>query len=114
MNDQSAFEFPPFQKHSATSLQAADLAQPSMNALQAKVLAEIRRSGPAGATDEQLQSDLKMNPSTQRPRRIELVAKGLVADGGARRRTRANRWAVAWVAVKVQTARAILPLEPPQ
>ena len=53
-----------------------------------------------GATDEEIQIALKMNPSTERPRRVELVAKSLVADGAIRRKTSSGRWAVVWVARK--------------
>jgi hypothetical protein len=50
---------------------------------------------PLGATDMQMQRDLKMNPSTQRPRRLELVRLGFVEDSGERRvetRTKAIVW----------------------
>lgn len=91
------FELPPYQRHSVTSLQAAVLAEPLVNALQAKVFAQIKLCG--GATDEELQVALGLNPSTQRPRRIELVEKGLVRDSGKTRKTAANRNAVVWETV---------------
>jgi hypothetical protein len=50
-----------------------------------------------GATDEEIQFVVGMNPSTQRPRRIELVRMGLVRDSGTTRLTRAGRKATVWV-----------------
>lgn len=43
-----------------------------------------------------MQTSIPMNPSTQRPRRIELQAMGLVSDTGRTRETRAGRNAVVW------------------
>jgi hypothetical protein len=37
-----------------------------------------------------------MNPSTQRPRRVELVEGGWVEDSGERRPTRSGMDAVVW------------------
>ena len=51
-----------------------------------------------GATDEEIQTGLDMNPSTQRPRRVELVEQGLLEDSGRTRLTRSRRSAVVWVA----------------
>ena len=49
-----------------------------------------------GATDEEIQLGLGMNPSTQRPRRVELVEGGWIEDSGERRKTRSGRSAVVW------------------
>jgi len=84
----------PAQQHSRTSIQAADsLDGKALNALQRKVLAWLAENGPA--TDEEMQEGLGMNPSTQRPRRIELARRGLVVEAGARR-TASGRMAVVW------------------
>lgn len=49
-------------------------------------------------TDEEIQEALSMNPDTERPRRVELAADGLVvADGEGV--TRSGRRAVRWRAV---------------
>jgi hypothetical protein len=50
-----------------------------------------------GATDEEIQAGLDMNPSTQRPRRVELVEAGLIKDSRRTRLTRSKRPAVVWV-----------------
>ena len=51
---------------------------------------------PDGLTDEQIQQYLDMNPSTQRPRRGELVAAGMLLDSGQTRPTTSGRPAVVW------------------
>ena len=60
-----------------------------------RVLHVIARST-SGLTDEQIQMALEMNPSTQRPRRVELVEGGWIEDSGEKRRTRSGRRAVIW------------------
>jgi hypothetical protein len=62
--------------------------------MRGRVLELLRECGPL--TDEEMQVRLEMNPSTQRPRRIELVGMGLVVDSGTTRKTRSGRSAVAW------------------
>jgi hypothetical protein len=84
----------PHQPHSATSRAAATAIAPDLNELQARVLGVIRLMGQA--TDEQLQHALRMNPSTQRPRRIELAKLGLIRDSGRTAPTRSGRQAVLW------------------
>jgi len=80
---------------SITSAQAADSLGPAtLNALQRQVLALLQAT-PDGLTDEEMQQRLEMNPSTQRPRRIELARRGLVVEAGTRR-TASGRMAVVW------------------
>ena len=87
----------PAVQSSRTSMQAADSLGPAtLNALQRKVL-ELLAATPEGLTDEEMQKRLGMNPSTQRPRRIELARRGLVVEGGTRR-TASGRMAVVWQA----------------
>ena len=84
---------------SATSAAAADSLGPAtLNALQRRVL-ELLAAWPQGLTDEEMQHKLGMNPSTQRPRRIELARRGLVVTCGTRRTAsgrNADVWRVAW------------------
>lgn len=84
---------PPHVAGSDTSIDARDGIRESVNALQARVLG-LLAFGPQ--TDEEMQIDGGMIPSTQRPRRIELCELGLVCDSGARRRTSRGRSAVVW------------------
>ena len=79
---------------SATSAAASDALGPAtLNAMQRQVLEYIRDHGPS--TDEQIATGCDMNPSTARPRRIELVRRGLVVEAGERR-TASGRKAVVW------------------
>jgi hypothetical protein len=88
--------FPAHQAHSDTSRAAAAEIRPNAGTLRAKVLDCLRSS--SGLTDEEIQNWLQMPASTQRPRRVELVRMGLVADSGRRRETMSGRFAVVWVA----------------
>jgi hypothetical protein len=88
---------PAHQRHSATSKAAAVAVKPKLNALQADVLGCIRIL--SGATDAEIQAHLHMDPSTERPRRVELVVKGLIRDSGRTRATPSGRQAVVWEAV---------------
>jgi hypothetical protein len=90
----------PFQRHSETSRDAAEQALPSAGTQRRAVYDALLRHA-RGLTDEQQQELLRMNPSTQRPRRIELVATGRVIDSGETRPTRSGRKAVIWKAVPV-------------
>lgn len=67
----------------------------TLNAMQRRVLEFLRQAGDAGATDEEIQIGLAMNPSSQRPRRGELVDAGLVVEAGTRK-TRSGRLATVW------------------
>lgn len=78
-----------------TQRQAAILAFPGTGTQRRRVLDHIARTG--GATDEEMQQALDMNPSTQRPRRVELVDDGWVEDSGRTRKTPSGRDAVVWV-----------------
>ena len=79
---------------SITSAAAADsLDGTTLNAMQRRVLAYIEEHGPA--TDEEIATGLGMNPSTERPRRIELARRGLVVQDGTRR-TSSGRMACVW------------------
>lgn len=98
-DDKPADPTPPSVKGSATSKAAADQIKPSAAGLRAKVLQYLEDQSLKGATDDEIQVALDMNPSTQRPRRIELVEAGAVKDSGSRRQTRSGRNAAVWVAV---------------
>lgn len=80
---------------SITSAKAADSLGPAtLNAMQRRVL-ELLAATPDGLTDEEQQRLLGMNPSTQRPRRIELARRGLVVEAGTRK-TASGRMATVW------------------
>jgi hypothetical protein len=89
------FAMAPSVNGSATSAQAADSLTPAtLNNMQRRVL-ELLAATPEGLTDEEMQRRLRMNPSTQRPRRIELMRRGLVVEAGTRK-AMSGRYATAW------------------
>lgn len=90
-------DLPAYQRHSPTSKAAAVEIVGSLNQLQKTVLDFIRRKGLFGVTDEEGIDGTMLSPSTYRPRRIELVALGLVSDSGIVRKTRSKRDAVVWI-----------------
>jgi hypothetical protein len=83
-----------------TSKAAGKSIEPHSNTLRWHVLRAIRAAGDLGCTDEELQTSLALNPSTERPRRIELVMAGLVEDSGGTRATESGRQATVWKGAK--------------
>ena len=73
----------------------ASLTPETMNGQQRKVFDYIRDQGERGATDEECQRGLAMNPSSQRPRRGELAEAGLIVVAG-KRMTSSNKRATVW------------------
>ena len=89
----------PYVRRSATSRAAAEsLAPRALNHFEAVVLRAFHEAGPRGLTDEECQDVTRIDPSTQRPRRVSLVALGRLRDSGEKRATRRGRLAVVWVA----------------
>ena len=82
---------------SPTSRAAAAAIEPIREPLKARVYRWIAFMGSAGCTDEEGSLALDMNPSTYRPRRVELMEQGAIVDSGQTRRTRSGRRAVVWV-----------------
>jgi hypothetical protein len=89
-------EAPPYQHGSDTSLAAAQAIAPAAGTLRARVYQAILAL-PDGLTDEEGCLLTGMNPSTWRPRRIELLEQGLVRQAGTRL-TKSGRSAVVWAA----------------
>lgn len=90
-------DYVPAQRHSPTSQAAAEAIRPSAATLRMQVLGYIVARGDEGATDDEIQIALGIEGSTQRPRRVELLDRGLVKDSGATRATRKGRQAAVWV-----------------
>lgn len=93
MNAQSTL---PFQAHSETSRQAAVRGAAAAESLRQKVYDYLLLWGPS--TDKEIQEGLHMDGSTQRPRRIELMRAGLVAER-CRRMQPNGRKATVWEAL---------------
>lgn len=88
---------PAFQSGSETSRSAAEQIQGQVGRLQAIVYEAIFASGDFGRTRDELEVLLEMKHQTMNPRLRELEQKGLIADSGRVRLTRADREAVVWV-----------------
>jgi predicted ArsR family transcriptional regulator len=86
-------EQPPFQAHSATSYEAAQAIRPKRESLQQRVLAYIRAH--PGCTDQQISAGLDLDPSTARPRRVELESAGAIRKAG-KSKTASGRLAWGW------------------
>lgn len=85
---------PPAQRHSVTSMQAADsLDAPTLSRLERVVFQWLAKHGPA--TDEEIIAGTGLNPSTARPRRVALVRRGMVIEAGTRK-TASRRSATVW------------------
>jgi hypothetical protein len=76
-----------------TRREAAQSIRESAPTLREKVYAFIAEH--PGVTDERIAESLNMNPSTVRPRRLELVQAGRIEAAGASK-TRSGRRAVGW------------------
>ena len=93
----------------STSVLSGQQILDAMPELRRKVFAFIRNQGGRGATDDEIQHAMGLNPSTQRPRRVELEMQGFIrADPeGRTRETRSGRQAVVWVMVPEDERQAI-------
>ena len=87
----------PAQRHSPTSVAAAERAEPAAATQRRAVLDYLRGRGADGAIDEEIQVALGMVGNTERPRRRECEQAGLIVDSGRTRPTASGRQAVVWV-----------------
>lgn len=88
------FDQVPFVAGSPTSHAAAAEIRDQRNPLRQRVLVCIAENGPV--TDEEIADLCQMNPSTARPRRIELYRDQKIRQDGTRL-TKSGRKAAAWV-----------------
>jgi predicted ArsR family transcriptional regulator len=88
------FDLPPYE-NTLTSILAAESMVGKTASLRDKVLEALRRSP---MTDEQIAETLNLAPNTARPRRIELVQDGKVAQVGEAK-TKSGRRAILWGAL---------------
>ncbi len=88
-------------RNSSTTRRAALVAsRPAAGRQCKKVLQLLVAWADRGGTDEEIQQELGLNGSSQRPRRSELVKAGLVEDSGRVRPTTSGRCAVVWRATE--------------
>lgn len=97
---------PPYQAHSATSKAAAEAAEDNAPIARKRVYGAVAETGSFGMTDEEIADTLSMNPSTARPRRVELVRGGILVDSGDQRKTKGGKLATVWVVAPGLTADA--------
>lgn len=96
----------------ACSIAAADSMRPHAETMRRKVCQFIAEQGAKGATDEEVQLGLGMNPSTERPRRGEVWGFGLITDApGERRATTSGRMATVWFVTDVGLKALGMPVE---
>ena len=80
-----------------TQLAAAVAVYPGSGTARRKVLDFIGLRRDQGATDEEIEIELRMRHQTASARRNELTADGWIEDSGRRRPTTSGREAVVWV-----------------
>lgn len=96
MNEQLDLLNPPAQRHSSTSRAAAKAIKDHAPSIRERVYALIAYAGPI--SDQQIATTLNLAENTVRPRRVELVAEGLVRAAPDVVRTASGRQATAWIA----------------
>lgn len=82
--------------HPDTSREAARKFTAQSGTARRRVFDALHAAGGDGMTDEELQRHLGMGGNTERPRRIELVDAGMVADSGRRRPTNSDSRGIVW------------------
>ena len=83
--------------HPQTSHDAKKLAWAFKSPTRKKVYLFLLKCGADGATDEEAQRKMPMNPNSQRPRRFELCEIGVVVYSGRKRKTHSGAPAQVWV-----------------
>lgn len=104
--------FPPFEKKSETSIQAAADIEPRVGTLRRLVFDAIRNSGFMGMTDAEVEKELSMKHQTASARRRELHLQGLIGTESKRKNpsgSMASVWKVA--ALCEDPAATIAPVE---
>ncbi len=77
-----------------TSLAAYASIADSLGALQSRVFQAVWNLEPC--TDEAIINATGLAPNSARPRRIELVSRGLIENSGLKLLTKSGRRAIAW------------------
>lgn len=86
----------PSQKHSRPSRAAAKTQKPRAPGDRQRIYDYLKVKAHGGATDEELSIALGIRESSIRPRRGELVTRGLVRDSGKERLTTSGHPATIW------------------
>jgi hypothetical protein len=91
-----SFTFAPPAQNCDTSRAAAKAIMPHAGTQRALVFAALQDAGLLGLTDQQIQDATGLDPSSERPRRIELCNAGLIVVAPFQRLTHADRLAQVW------------------
>ena len=94
--EQTTFAQQPPSVHGDTSESAAEAIKPHRASQWRRIHERLILAGWEGMTDQEIQRATGLDPSTERPRRGELVDAGLVYDSGRKRRTVSGRRAIVW------------------
>lgn len=80
-----------------TSQAAARRIAPHICRLELVVLETLKQAGADGLTDVEMQEHLDLAGDTQRPRRLNLLRRGLIVDSARRRETPSGRDTIVWI-----------------
>ncbi len=103
----------PFQKHSETSKAAATEIRARLPNLQQLVFNAIASAGVEGLTDEEISERTGLNPSTARPRRLELYRKGRIQQSIFTRNGASGRKMTVWIPVFTPDSQRSSPMPQP-
>lgn len=88
----------PFEEPINPSRVAFESIKKKLSKLQKKVFDCILASEWRGVTDDEIEMRTGLQGNTVRPRRLELITRGLVHDSGHRRKIRTGKFATVWTA----------------
>ena len=80
-----------------TSVEACRKIEPEIGSINRKVYEFIMARGLNGATDQEIETTLRLDGNTVRPSRGSLVKKGLVMDSGKTRQNAKGNDCIVWV-----------------
>jgi hypothetical protein len=83
-----------------TSIEAKNKVAPKLGSINAKVYDFILGRGLYGATDQEIETTLRLDGNTVRPSRGSLVKNGLVSDSGATRLNIKGNNCIVWRATE--------------
>lgn len=79
-----------------TSIATADAVLPKTGTWRRKIYDYVQARGFDGATDQEIESALRLSGNTERPTRITLVRDGYLIDTGRTRRNELGHECIVW------------------
>jgi hypothetical protein len=83
-----------------TSLEAKLKIEPQIGTINRKVYEFVLNAGLVGATDQEIETVLRLDGNTVRPSRGGLVKKGLISDSGRTRPNIKGNECIVWIATE--------------